>query len=338
MRHVRPMRQHRSAFTLIELLVVIAIIAVLVGLLLPAVQAVRRAAARLQCQNNLKQIALACHNYHDTNETFPTALSVPAPGPGGRHTSLFVELLPHLEQGPMYARWDFSATVNNLQLPNGPGAVRLAVLVCPAATIRDNPTSAGAGQAVGITTYAGNGGTRPFPLETATVDGVFHTTGAKSKPGPGQRPVGLLEVTDGTSNTLLAGERRVSDPALDSYLTAPVAPTPDPPMLPFFAYSTIAPFGPWSGATVTLGGLLPINYTHGQPYVVPVWPILPSPVPWPGLKESIEYRLGAYGSEHGGGANAALCDGSVRFVRDGISFRAWFQLLSRNDGMVTAGD
>ena len=97
------MRSLRAAFTLIELLVVIAIIAILIGLLLPAVQKVREAASRMKCQSQLKQLALAAHNYHDTNERFPPGAQLGAP----RFTTLFVELLPFIEQSPLYNQWDF---------------------------------------------------------------------------------------------------------------------------------------------------------------------------------------------------------------------------------------
>jgi prepilin-type N-terminal cleavage/methylation domain-containing protein len=105
------MRQHRSGFTLMELLVVIAIIGVLIGLLLPAVQKVREAAARMSCQNNLKQIGLAVSMYHDSNQHFPKGTTNDKPiqqafGLTAPRTTYMIELYPYLEQENTYSRWN----------------------------------------------------------------------------------------------------------------------------------------------------------------------------------------------------------------------------------------
>src|SRR5947209_7734546 len=147
--------RRRRGFTLIELLVVIAIIALLIGMLLPAVQKVRAAAARTKCLNNLKQLATAAHNYHAERDTFPPGLEFPwlgdPPRPGG---SLFVWLLPYLEQGALYQQWDFFNAANNYA---GGKASRTAsvlrVLVCPSDQLPMNPVLQGASNWVWISSY-----------------------------------------------------------------------------------------------------------------------------------------------------------------------------------------
>jgi len=331
-RRVRP----SAGFTLIELLVVIAIIAVLIGLLLPAVQKVRETANRMRCQNNLKQIALAAHNYHDTNNRFPGGIEQG----GARTTSLFVELLPLIEQDPLYHQWDFTNPAAN-------GVARAGTILksylCPSHQGADVLLTLTTGQ-YALSTYGGNGGTQPFPPDLSPCDGVFHTTGPGSKPKASQCGVRILDITDGTSNTLFFGERVVGDNNLDSYLSAPFDATPMPPLQPASTYMVWAtPPGP-NAAGCLIGSTVTINHKHGSPYIPPIPPpppMIPPPPPkisWATLGPQWWSRLGAMGSYHTGGVNAALADGSVRFLRDSADITALRSISTRAGGETLPGD
>jgi prepilin-type N-terminal cleavage/methylation domain-containing protein len=175
----------RRGFTLIELLVVIAIIAVLIALLLPAVQAAREAARRVQCTNNMKQLALACQNYITANNVFPPQSMIPIagqPNPGnvtGWSLSWIVPLLQYTEQTPMYNAYNFS--VEPMEAGSGdPGWANITVasanmnmLMCPSDGLTDQLRNiSGTGLYFGITNYCGNfGGPGPLQVCSGTISG-----------------------------------------------------------------------------------------------------------------------------------------------------------------------
>src|SRR5262249_53427302 len=178
----------RPGFTLIELLVAIAIVAVLIGLLLPAVQKVREAAARVQCQNNLKQIALACHSYEGVYKRFPIGVRIPiyvGDRPTGG-TNLWVELLPYFEQDNLHKRWDPDDNRNNVRDERtATQAQAIKILLCPSDPLPEtvvewtkelasSPPPPGPPWSFGfygMSSYGGNAGKRSVPLSRMTRDG-----------------------------------------------------------------------------------------------------------------------------------------------------------------------
>ncbi|VTU00764.1 Uncharacterized protein OS=Planctomyces limnophilus (strain ATCC 43296 / DSM 3776 / IFAM 1008 / 290) GN=Plim_4074 PE=4 SV=1: SBP_bac_10 [Gemmataceae bacterium] len=320
---------------------VIAIIAVLIGLLLPAVQKVREAAARSKCQNYLKQIALAAHNYHDTVHRFPGSVHLSP----GRNATLFVELLPHLEQESLYAQWDFANDANN----NARRQTNLPTLFCPSHPRRPSPP--------GLTTYGGNGGRGvALPRTASPADGVFFPTGPNSSPA--RSGVTVVAITDGTSNTLLFGEHRIASAGFDAVYDKIVNYQPHTsfPQLPpggqgaFDVPPTVSDihsinnyyrWAPPIDTNADCGGLVTsvakINNTASyswNPTKVPdpdhtdptgLLPIptvngpVVTPASWSSFYAALVGQVGALGSYHTRGVNVALADGSVRFLRDSVS-------------------
>jgi prepilin-type N-terminal cleavage/methylation domain-containing protein/prepilin-type processing-associated H-X9-DG protein len=291
----------RKGFTLIELLVVIAIIAILIGLLLPAVQKVREAAARMQCSNNLKQLGLAAHTHHDAYKRFPPGINLPIstqsgavfptntlvtsgkigqPPVAGQFFSWIEALFPFMEQDNLYRNLNLTQReFANTNGPNSFGAQIVPILLCPSDPL-DNQVSTfvsgGTTFYFGLNSYGANGGTRAWFVSSMTIDGMFYINSKVKIPG----------ITDGTSNTLLFGERYHNDPA----------------------YTAISTLGGWAWA----------NFDAGQDYLfstpVPVNFLLP-----PGTKTGSplfpeDDRVCAFGSGHTGGANFCFTDGSVRFL------------------------
>lgn len=312
-------RRQRTAFTLIELLVVIAIIAILIGLLLPAVQKVREAAARMQCQNQIKQIALAVHNYHDANGALPPC-----------HVSnvqlgWHVFILPYMEGDNQFRAMDTTTNGNFSTVPNrnNPhGLTRIKNYLCPSSPIEkmlvvaphnwnnpDRVPGTATGEPPFTIHYYGITGPRgdfpntntPYPVTTGRHDNVPMATSGMFQPDrfgtAANSPIRLTSVTDGTSNTIMIAEQSWTSTFGTRYRS-------------------------WlrggDGGFFSPGARNITNAINSGKIA----------------NRIAQYNDVPMGSEHTGGANFSLGDGSVRFIRDSIDIVTYRALASRNGGEV----
>jgi prepilin-type N-terminal cleavage/methylation domain-containing protein len=323
------LRSRRSGFTLIELLVVIAIIAILIGLLLPAVQKVREAAARAKCQNNLKQLGLGLHAYHDANNQLPPGAQnavLPVPNPAGNTatilgTSWLVFILPYVEQAPLYALYNFALTYSDPVNATGVGEKTVPIYYCPSGPSpkqyldpNTNMTQNGSTHYYGVMGPAGTTNPTTNTIGTATYSYTvgdptangswsahgmlshFRTTSGSVSTN---RFVRLTDVTDGTSNTLMVGE-------ISIFWTVTT---------PGHQYrSWIRGNNGGSGATKNI--VNPINSTI--------------------YNGSNNFNNVSMGSNHTGGCNFANGDGTVRFVRASIDLPVYMASASMNSGEVAS--
>jgi prepilin-type N-terminal cleavage/methylation domain-containing protein len=313
------MNSRRKGFTLIELLVVIAIIAILIALLLPAVQQAREAARRTQCKNNLHQLGIAMHNYHDSLNVLP-------PGLGGSEFSPHARILPYIDQTPLFNSIDFNKLPDvapNLE----EWAMNIPAFLCPSNTDKLPGNVGGRNNywtSTGTTVLNGLPSTDPahpnynWPMP----DGVFHN-GSK---------VRFRDITDGTSNTAMMSEKMTGDGS--NGISSPRTDTYQPGTYPANAQEAytfcmavdvndlskqgISNIGvPW-----ILGDNDSTYYYHTQPPNGRSCRYPPSRM------------ASAANSEHIGGVHLLLCDGAVRFVSSNIDLPLWRAIGSRNGGEV----
>jgi prepilin-type N-terminal cleavage/methylation domain-containing protein len=319
----------RRGFTLIELLVVIAIIAILIGLLLPAVQKVREAAARAKCSNNLKQIALAVHNYHDTNAKLPPwgfdFATPPTPNPFGPQTegySFLATILPYIEQGNLLNIVNINHSVAdpvNLPPPYGTsvgGGTQISIYDCPSATPRYadyEPYFASLGlpnagpMNLGITDYnAIRGLSTAFvsncaPAESVNTDsGMFGAKGVQ---------LTLVQITDGTSNTIMVAETAGRQQV-------------------YFNGQALTPNTPGS-----IGWQLNAAWAdYNVSYNLVGYGTVPSPNSGCNTVNAANYE--AMYSFHIGGVNLARGDGSVAFLQSTVTPTTVAGMVTRSGGEV----
>jgi prepilin-type N-terminal cleavage/methylation domain-containing protein/prepilin-type processing-associated H-X9-DG protein len=333
----------RQGFTLIELLVVIAIIAVLIGLLLPAVQKVRAAAARIKCANNLHQIGLALHNSMDTNNTLPPNGIFTFNGSTVVQTSpwsALSRLLPYIEQENLYRNIDF-----NTPYSAQPGITsrRIATYLCPAEVHdRGSGSDPTYGNKNWTLNYAANLGTWAVLTNKAT--GMQGGDGAFSP----NRGFGPMAFTDGLSNTLAFAEvkgytTRLSCSPSSLTFFPPPAPPSSPAGLTAFPLASFDPSKmthvEWVDGKVHETGfttVFPPNTVVGYASGGTTYDVdfITATEASPGDT----YAAVTSRSYHTGGVNALLMDGSVHFVANGISTATWRALGTRSGGEVIGSD
>jgi len=301
----------RTGFTLVELLVVIAIIGVMVGLLLPAVQAAREAARRMSCGNNLKQLGLALHNYHDTYKVFPAGLTGTASNSG--RLSPFVGLLPFIEQQPLMDQITANGQQSGAPWDTGRSwwTRTLDALICPSDSgVQKN-------RELGKNSYVVNRGDRATELENVEFErgrGLFL----------GNRPLNIAQIKDGTSNTiafceivnsLTYGGDALEVPGMVRASTAGIV------LSPSACLATLDLADKRRFASGAAGRRRGDRWADGRPSFTGFQTILPPNSPScveSGNTEDANNAIFSVYSWHPGGVQAGMADGSIKFISDSI--------------------
>jgi prepilin-type N-terminal cleavage/methylation domain-containing protein len=330
--------RRKKAFTLVELLVVIAIIGILVALLLPAVQAAREAARRMSCSNNLKQVGIAFHNYHDVHKTFPRFAYRNGQNSYWRGYSAFTQILPFIEQQPLHDRlkndsrdffdhWDSGN-------PSAARATKIPAFKCPSDI--DFPTAGGWSNGPGCNYGVSFGSTLSWANRN-NQNGMFRGHNSNTKV-----EIKIADILDGTSNTLMASEHLCGDNNDGQLMNGNSSETRIGTGFPgSYTYPDLPDLETWGAAcqnTTTHNSENGNQWVAPEPTQTALNTVAPPNWKYPNCQTSgsgfAADRDGLYvpRSRHPGGVLGTMGDGSVRFFTETVDLKVFQFIGGRDDG------
>jgi prepilin-type N-terminal cleavage/methylation domain-containing protein/prepilin-type processing-associated H-X9-DG protein len=319
-------RERRAGFTLVELLVVIAIVGALVAILLPAIQAARESSRRASCTNNLRQLGVALHNFHDAQRKFPPGRGAPPP----KVFSAFAFLLPYVEETSLHGLVDLSKAPTTIVVAGVPysGAANakaasmvVPILQCPS----DFTTGRVPGSTFAATNYAANAGSGSQSGNMNGADGVFFNDSS----------ISFQNISDGSSHTAAFGERMLGTGQAQTVLPGGLEGLYVLELSNSVMVDAPTCANPASGTWYSARGAKWILGNYGNTVYNHFYK--PNATEWDCMNQPQQKGLLTARSNHVDGVNVLFCDGSTRFVIDAVDLAVWRAIATRAGDETTEG-